>query len=228
MNSLLNPTQCWGHTGSRAWPCLAFPSAQTPVAAALPELFHLISVHWQGRAEKEQTGCVEKGSGDVGSALVLLLPLSQPQLCYSALPTQAGNPPSRMEQSTWWDTSDSCDPEPTQELSLRVIFQRSAKPWWGSMGCRQFCHLHSRHGYWGYFLPNLTAACWKTGVQPGSLSFWVNKQACILLKKPDWQLKKTSCVVQTGRAVKHTLQGVGANAFSLVYNHSTMKYPEHK
>lgn len=35
-------------------------------------------------------------------------------------------------------------------------------------------------------------------------------------------------MVQTGRIVKHTLQGVSGNAFSLVYNHSTMKYPEHK
>lgn len=79
---------------------------------------------------------------------------------------------------------------PPQELSSQVKFQRSAKPWWSLMGCRRFCHLHSRHPYWGYFLPYLAAACWKTGVQPGSLSSWVNKQACILLKKNRLAIKK--------------------------------------
>lgn len=54
VNSLINVV----HSGSRAWPCLAVPSAQTPFAPALSELsFHAISMHGKGR-DKGLIGCV--------------------------------------------------------------------------------------------------------------------------------------------------------------------------
>lgn len=56
MNSLINSA----HAGSRAWPCPAVSSAQTPVAAALPELFiarYFCALAGQGR-DKGLIECV--------------------------------------------------------------------------------------------------------------------------------------------------------------------------
>lgn len=165
MNSLLNPA----HTAAELGRALLFHQLKHQLLQRSPNWsFHVISVHWQGRLGL--IGCVGERIWwcGVSPTSVLLLPnLRQLQLCSSALPTPAGNP--ERERTPEGIQVTAVTQSPPQELSSQAKFQRSAKPWWSLMGCRRICHLHSRRGYWGYFLPYLTAACWKTGVQPGSL-----------------------------------------------------------